>query len=160
VYPGAGGILMSRLHHPDALVALDVTASRHPLELVNPGWSRYDTLTYSPGVKAGRTLYMSGFAALDMQTQEALHPGDIGAQAEVTYGSILHLLAYAGLGPTDLLETVEYCAEEAVPQYRAVAPVRERLLSPPWPASTGAICKALLRPEFLLEVFPTAVYPA
>lgn len=160
VFPGAGGIVMSRLHHPEALVAIDVTASRHPLELVNPGWSRYDSLTCSPGVKAGRTLYMSGFAALDMRTQEAVHDGDIGAQAEVTYGSVLQLLEYAALGPSDLLETVEYCVESAIPRYRAVAGVRERLLSPPWPASTGAICKALLRPEFLLEVFPTAVYPA
>lgn len=159
VYPGAGGILMSRLHHPDALVAIDVTASRHPLELVNPGWSRYDTLTYSPGVKAGRTLYMSGFAALDMETQEALHTGDIGAQAEVTFDSILTLLEHAGLGPANLLETTEYCVESAVGDYRAVAKVRERLLSPPWPASTGALCAALLRPEFLLEVFPTALYP-
>jgi enamine deaminase RidA (YjgF/YER057c/UK114 family) len=159
VYPGAGGILMSRLHHPDALVALDVTASRHPLELVNPGWSRYDTLTYAPGVRAGRTLYMSGFAALDMRTQEALHPGDVGAQAEATYGAILELLAHAGLGPRDLVETTEYCVASALPDYRAVAGVRERLLSPPWPASTGAICAGLLRPEFLLEVFPTAVYP-
>lgn len=159
VFPGAGGILMSRLHHPDALVALDVTASRHDLELVNPGWDRYDSLTYAPGVKAGRTLYMSGFAALDLHTQEALHPGDIGAQAEATYGAILELLAHAGLGPADLLETTEYCVESAIPDYRAVAAVRERLLAPPWPASTGAICAALLRPEFLLEVFPTALYP-
>ncbi|GGM54827.1 hypothetical protein GCM10011608_44660 [Micromonospora sonchi] len=160
VYPGAGGILMSRLHLPEQLVAIDVTASRHSLELVNPGWKRYDTLTYSPGIKAGRMLFMSGFAALDMVSQEALHPGDIGAQAEVTYGSILTLLKHAGLGPADLLETTEYCVESALPDYRAVAAVRERLLSPPWPASTGAICKGLLRPEFLLEVLPTALYPA
>lgn len=160
VFPGAGGILMSRLHRPGQLVALDVTASRHPLEMVNPGWQRYDTLTYSPGVKAGRMLFMSGFAALDMETQEALHPGDIGAQAEATYGSVLELLAHAGLTPADLLETTEYCVESALPDYRAVAGVRQRLLSPPWPASTGAICKELLRPEFLLEVFPTALYPA
>jgi enamine deaminase RidA (YjgF/YER057c/UK114 family) len=159
VYPGAGGILMSRLHHPDALVAIDVTASRHPLELVNPGWTRYDTLTYSPGVRAGRTLYMSGFAALDMETQEALHPDDLAAQAEVTYGAILQLLEHAGLTPADLLETTEYCVESALPEYRVVAPVRERLLSPPWPASTGAICRGLLRPEFLLEVFATALFP-
>lgn len=159
VYPGAGGILMSRLHHHGQLVAIDVTASRHPLELVNPGWSRYDTLTYAPGVRAGRTLYMSGFAALDMETQEALHPDDIGAQAEATYGAILHLLKHEGLDATHLLETTEYCVESALPDYRAVAAVRERLLSPPWPASTGAICAGLLRPEFLLEVFPTALYP-
>ncbi|KAA1420519.1 RidA family protein [Mumia zhuanghuii] len=160
VYPGAGGILMSRLHHPDQLVAIDVTASRHPLELVNPGWSRYDTLTYAPGVKAGRTLFMSGFAALDMETQEALHPGDLRAQAEVTYEAILHLLTYAGLGPEHLLSTVEYCVASELPRYGVVHEVRERLLSPPWPASTGAMCADLLRPEFLLEVFPTALYPA
>lgn len=159
VYPGAGGILMSRLHHPESMVAIDVTASRHPLELVNPGWSRYDTLTYAPGVRAGRTLFMSGFAALDMETQEALHPGDLRAQAEETYGAILHLLSYAGLGPENLLSTIEFCVESALRDYRVVAPVRERLLTPPWPASTGAICKELLRPEFLLEVFPTALYP-
>lgn len=159
VYPGAGGILISQLHAPGALVAIDVTASRHPLELVNPGWSRYDTLTYSPGVKAGRTLHMSGFAALDMETQQAVHPDDLGAQAEVTYGAILHLLDHAGLGAADLLETTEYCVESAVGDYKAVAEVRERLLGPPWPASTGALCHSLLRPEFLLEVFPTALYP-
>lgn len=159
VFPTAGGILMSRLHHPEQLVALDVTASRHSLELVNPGWRRYDTLTYAPAVKAGRMLFMSGFAALDMQTQQALHAGDIGAQAEVTYRAILAVLRYAGLGPADLLRTVEFCVESALPDYRAVAAVRARLLSPPWPASTGDICKALLRPEFLLEVFPTARYP-
>lgn len=159
VYPGAGGILMSQLHAPGALVAMDVTASRHPLELVNPGWSRYDTLTYDPGIKAGRTLFMSGFAALDMESQQAMHEGDLGAQAEMTYGAILHLLEYAGLGPEHLLETTEYCVESYVGQYRAVAEVRERLLTPPWPASTGALCHALLRPEFGLEVFPTALYP-
>ena len=160
VYPGAGGILMSRLHAPGALVAIDVTASRHPLEIVNPGWSRYDTLTYAPGVKAGRMLFMSGFAALDMETQQALHDGDLGKQAEVTYGAILHLLRHAGLGPELLLETTEYCVESYVGDYKAVADVRERLLVAPWPASTGALCRALLRPEFGLEVFPTALYPA
>jgi enamine deaminase RidA (YjgF/YER057c/UK114 family) len=159
VFPGAGGILMSRLHVPGQLVAVDVTASRHPLELVNPGWSRYETLTYSPAVKAGRTLFMSGFAALDMDTQEALHADDLGAQAEVTFGAILHLLEHAGLGASNLLETTEYCVQSAVGEYKAVAEVRERLLSPPWPASTGALCHSLLRPEFKLEVFPTALYP-
>ncbi|WP_111719561.1 RidA family protein [Homoserinimonas sp. OAct 916] len=159
VYPGAGGILMSRLHHPESLIAIDVTASRHPLELVNPGWSRYDTLTYAPGIKAGRTLYMSGFASLDMKTQEVLYPGDMAAQAEVTYGSIIELLTHAGLGAENLLWTTEYCVESALPVYREVAPVRERMLKAPWPASTGGICKALLRPEFMLEVLPMALYP-
>ena len=159
VFPGAGGILMSRLHRPGVLVALDVTASRLPLRQVNPGWQRYETLTYGPGVLAGRTLYMSGFAALDLETQEALHPGDVVAQAEATYGAILEVVAAAGGRPEHLVSTIEYVTPEGLPQYRGVAGVRERLLGRPWPASTGAVCAGLLRPEFLLEVFPTAVLP-
>ncbi|WP_084518151.1 RidA family protein [Microtetraspora niveoalba] len=159
VFPGAGGILMSRLHRPGVLVALDVTASRHPLEAVNPGWSRYDTLTYTPGVKAGGMLWMSGFAALDMETQRALHPGDVVAQAEVTYDAILQVLEAAGAGPEHLISTIEFVCPEGLADYRGVAGVRKERLRDPWPASTGAICAGLLRPEFLLEVFPAAVLP-
>jgi len=159
VYPGAGGILMSRLHRPGVLVALEVTASRHPLEPVNPGWERYDTLTYTPGVKAGGMLWMSGFAALDMETQQALHPGDVVAQAEVTYEAIGQVLAAAGAGPEHLLSTIEFVCPEGLAAYRGVAEVRKKALREPWPASTGAVCAGLLRPEFLLEVFPAAVLP-
>ncbi|MFG1943659.1 Rid family hydrolase [Nonomuraea sp. NPDC048826] len=159
VFPGAGGILMSRLHRPGVLVAIDVTASRHPLEGVNPGWSRYDTLTYTPGVKAGGMLWMSGFAALDMETQEALHPDDVVAQAEVTYDAIGQVLAAAGAGPENLISTIEFVCPEGLADYRGVADVRKQRLREPWPASTGALCAGLLRPEFLLEVFPAAVLP-
>lgn len=159
VFPGAAGVVMSRLHAPGVLVSLDVTASRHELSAVNPGWSRYDTLTYSPGVRAGRTLFMSGFASLDMETQQVLHPGDVAAQAEVTYQALLDVLAAAGTGPEHLVQTLEFCAAAALPTYRQVAGVRERMLRPPWPASTGAICAGLLREEFLLEVLPIALVP-
>lgn len=160
VFPGAGGILMSRLHHPEILVAVDITASRHELKAVNPGWKRYETLTYTPGVLAGETLYMSGFASLDMETQEALHPGDVVAQAEVTYGAIMEVLAAAGATAADLVSTIEFVTPEGLPDYRGVAGVRQSLLKAPWPASTGALCAALLRPEFMLEVFPMAVLNA
>lgn len=159
VFPGAGGILMSRLHHSEILVAVDIVASRLPLTSVNPGWKRYETLTYTPGVLAGKTLYMSGFASLDMETQEALHPGDVVAQAETTYSAILEVLTAAGAGPEDLVSTIEYVTPEGLANYRGVAGVRERILRAPWPASTGAVCAALLRPEFQLEVFPMAILP-
>ena len=138
-------------------MALDVTASREALELVNPGWERYHTLSYSPGVKAGRLLFMSGFGALDLDTQEALYPADLAAQAEHTYGSILQLLNFTGCAAEDLIETIEFVTPAGVPEYRAVAAVRERMLRPPWPASVGAVCGGLLRPEFMLEVIPTGL---
>ena len=159
VYPGAAGILMSQLHAPGVLLALDAVASVHQPEKVNPGWDRYDTLTYNPGIRAGNTLYMSGFAALDMETQAAVHPGDLRAQAEVTYDAMLQVMAEVGAGPEHLLTTVEYVTPDGLGDYRAVADVRRDKLRSPYPASTGIVCGGLLRDEFLLEVVPTALIP-
>jgi len=156
VYPGAAGILMSELHAPGVLCAIDAIASTHPLEAVNPGWDRYNTLTYNPGVKAGNTLYMSGFAALDPVTQESLFAGDLRSQAEYTYDSILQTMAAAGVGAEAMLTTVEYVCPDGLGDYRAVADVRRDKLVEPYPASTGIVCGGLLRDEFLLEVVPTA----
>lgn len=160
VYPAAAGILIARLHLPGALVALDVTASREEIELVNPGWERYSTLSYSPGVRAGQLLFMSGFGALDLATQQALYRTDLAAQAEHTYGTILELVTFAGGTTEDLLETIEFVTPAGLPDYRVVAAVRERLLRPPWPASVGAVCGGLLRPELMLEVIPTGLIPS
>ena len=49
--------------------------------------------------------------------------------------------------------------ESAIPDYRAVAGVRGKLLTEPWPASTGAICAGLVDPDGLIEVFSMALYP-
>ena len=151
VFPGAGGILMSRLHRPGVLVALDVTASRLPLTAVNPGWTRYETLTYTPGVLAGDTLFMSGFAALDMETQEALFPGDSAAQSEATYA------ADPGGARRGRRQRGPAGARARVRLPRR----RRRRRSPP-PARRGsrrakasvAGCAGLLRPEFLLRGLP------
>lgn len=157
IYPGSAGILMNQMHSPGVLVSIEVTASRHALTSVNPGWSRYETLSYSPAVKAGKMLFMSGFAALDPVTQEAVHAGDIVAQAEYTYEAICAVLEAAGASGNDLVKTIEYVCPEGLAEYRGVASVRKRLLSEPWPASTGVVCHSLLRPEFLIEIDPMAV---
>jgi hypothetical protein len=54
---------------------------------------------------------------------------------------------------------VEYVTPSGLPRYREVAAVRARLLSVPYPASTGIICQGLLRPEFEIEIDPLAVIP-
>lgn len=158
VRPAAGSIVMSRLHIPDVLVAVDVTASRRAKTAVDPGWGHYQTLACSPAVRAGRMLFTSGISAIDPVSGE-LKAGDVGVQSHAVYSTVVALLAHEGLTPADLLETTEYCAERAIPGYRAVAGVRGELLTPPWPASTGAICVDLVHPDGLLEVFASAVYP-
>lgn len=151
VFPGAAGILVSALPHPGALVGFELVASRHRPVAVNPGWARYETLTYNPAVRAGDVLFGSGFAALDMDTQEALHAGDVEAQTRATYEAVDAVLRAAGIGPERVVRSVEYLCPGADPA--AVAAARPGL-----PATTIG-CAALLRPEFLLEVIPTAVLP-
>jgi enamine deaminase RidA (YjgF/YER057c/UK114 family) len=157
VYPSAAGIVMERLARADALIQVDFIASRNLPIAVNPGWERYAKLTYSPAVRAGNVLFLSGQAALDPATERAVAPGDIVAQAEYTYDNILTVLRAAGAGPESLVKTVEYVTREGLQRYRETAGVRSRLLKEPYPASTGIVCDRLLRPEFLIEVDPLAI---
>lgn len=148
VFPGAAGILVSALPHPGALVGFELVASRHRPVAVNPGWARYETLTYNPAVRAGDVLFGSGFAALDMETQEALHPGDVEAQTRATYDAVETVLRAAG--DVRVVRSVEYlCTGASVAAVTAARPALPH---------TTIGCAALLRPEFLLEVIPTAVY--
>lgn len=157
VYPGAAGILMPRLVHPEALIQYDFIATRDTPVAVNPGWSRYQKLTYSPGVKAGKFLFLSGQGSLDPATERVVHDGDVVAQAEYTYTNILKVVEAAGGSAANLVKTIEYVTPAALPRYREVAKVRERLLAQPYPASTGLICEALLRPEMQIEIDPFAI---
>lgn len=157
VYPAAAGILMPRLLHPQALIQYDFIASRQAPVAVNPGWTRYQKLTYSPAVRAGKLLFMSGQGSLDPATERVLFDGDVVAQAEYTYGNILKVLEAAGGGPQHLVKTIEYVTPAALARYREVADVRAKLLREPFPASTGLICEALLRPEMQIEVDPFAI---
>lgn len=157
VYPGAAGILMPRLVHPEALIQYDFIATRDTPVAVNPGWTRYQKLTYSPAVRAGKLLFMSGQGSLDPATERVVHEGDVVAQAEYTYGNVVKVLEAAGAGPQNLVKTIEYVTPAGLARYRDVAKVREKLLREPWPASTGLVCEALLRPEMQIEIDPFAV---
>jgi enamine deaminase RidA (YjgF/YER057c/UK114 family) len=157
VYPGAAGILMPRLLHPEALIQYDFIATRDVPAAVNPGWTRYQKLTYSPAVRAGKLLFMSGQGALDPATERVVFDGDVASQAEYTYQNVLTVVAAAGGGPQHLVKTIEYVTPAGLARYRDVAGVRSRLLREPYPASTGLVCEALLRPEMQIEIDPFAI---
>jgi enamine deaminase RidA (YjgF/YER057c/UK114 family) len=157
IYPGAAGLIMPRLVHPQALIQYDFIASRDTLECINPGWTRYEKLTYSPAVKAGKLLFMSGQGSLDPATEKVLYPDDVVEQAQYTYSNILAVLKAAGAGPQNLVKTIEYVTPNGLPNYKKVAEVRASLLKTPFPASTGLICQGLLRPEMMIEVDPFAI---
>ena len=157
VYPAAAGIISDGLACEGARLQVDLIATRGSVSAVNPGWDRYEKLTYSPAVRAGDTLFLSGLAALDPSTRRAVHAGDIAAQAAHVYDSVLEVVKAAGGRPQNLVRTVEYVTAAGLGRYRETAPVRAARLATPFPASTGVVCAGLLRPEFEIEVDAMAV---
>jgi enamine deaminase RidA (YjgF/YER057c/UK114 family) len=157
IFPAATGIVVPRLMHPDDLIQIDMIATRATPIAVNPGWARYDRLTYSPAVRAGHHLFLAGQGAVDPESGEMRHAGDVVGQADLIYRNILAILEAAGGGPENLVKTVEFTTTAALARYREVADVRKALLSLPYPASTGPVCEAMVRPEMVIEVDATAV---
>ncbi|GIE90314.1 RidA family protein [Actinoplanes regularis] len=155
VHPGAAGILVDAPVAPGARVALDAIAATGPLQVLNPGWARYDTLTYKPAVRAGDKIFGAGFGALDPVSQQALHAGDLTAQTAYVYRGIEAVLACGGATGEDVTHLVEYLTPAAVADYPATAVLRKRHF--PNAVVDALVCSALLRPEFLIETVPTAV---
>ena len=146
-----GAVVMSRLLHDGMDVALDITLSRQPKSVVDPGWGRFDAEPLVPAVRAGTALYLSAMSARDRDTGAVVAPGDLGAQAEELYGQMVEILALAGVDSASLRSTIEFCAADQIGTYRVVAGVRERFLSPPWPASTGDLCTGFPQDGLLLQ---------
>ncbi|MBI3328850.1 MAG: hypothetical protein HYZ81_19370 [Nitrospinae bacterium] len=156
-FPAATGIIMPHLTHPNALLQVDFVASRLPKEIINPGWSRYEKLTYLPAVKAGNLLFLAGQGALNPETQVVEHVGDIVGQTRYVYANLMRVLQAAGAGPEAVVKAVEFVTPAALPRYRETADLRREFFQPPYPAATGIVCEALLRPEMLIEVDAWAV---
>ncbi|WP_433382814.1 RidA family protein [Actinoplanes sp. CA-142083] len=155
IHPGAAGILVDLPVEKGARVAIDALAATGPLSVVNPGWERYETLTYNPAVRAGDKLFMSGFGALDPVSQLALHDGDLVAQAEYIYASVETVLAAGGASGSGVSSLIEYVTPSAAAEYHRTRALREKHF--PNAAVTSVVCSALLRPEFLLETIPAVV---
>ncbi|WP_407493787.1 Rid family hydrolase [Pseudooceanicola sp. MF1-13] len=158
VYPGAAGIMMPGLLHPDAVVQYDITASRDTPERIRvPGWDRYDNLSYSAGVKAGKFIFGSGFGPLNPATDECFHDYDVVAQADMIYASIQTMLAVAGAKMADVVHTLEFVEAQTLDEYKAVADVRRKYFGKTLPAATGVVCEGILKRSFVIEIVPIAL---
>lgn len=138
---------------------MDFIACRSPAEVINPGWPRYNHLTYAPGVRAGNLLFLAGQGAQNPETLVVEHAGDIVGQTRYVYANLMKVLRVAGAGPEAMVKTIEFVTPEALSRYRETANVRREFFQPPYPTATGIVCEALLRPEMLIEVDAWAVLP-
>ena len=124
---------------------------------IDPGWPLYAAAAVTPGVKAGRRLFISTQTGNDPVSGKQVSPGNVLAQAGTAYDNVNMVLNEAGLTPDSLIKTVEHVTGAGLESYRGVAEVRRKVLSEPYPASTGALCFGLLEPRMDFAVHATAV---
>jgi aminoacrylate peracid reductase len=113
--------------------------------------------TFSPAVRAGNLLFISGTTATD-DHGELVAPGDIVEQTRMILRKFQRLLEAAGGSMAHIVETTEYITTTA--QYRRTAEVRREFFRPPYPAATGIIVAGLLREGAVIEISAVAVLPS
>ena len=120
------------------------------------GWS--DKFTFSPGVRVGNLLYISGMTAAD-EKGTLVGPGDIVRQTEYIFEKMGRILAAAGADFSNVVETTDYYL--TLEGYAKTAGVRRKVFGgPPYPAATGVQVAGLIRPGALIEIKAVAVLNA
>ena len=154
---GATGICVERLLRPDAFIEVGIVAMRGEKKPINPGWDRYGQLTYVPGVEVEDMVWTSGFVGSEDINGQTNYPQDTARQVELTYGIIGKVLAGAGVGPEDVVKTLDYISPQCLLQYPNTADVRRGFFGDRFPASTNIPVNRLLRPEGHVEIEVVAV---
>jgi aminoacrylate peracid reductase len=127
-----------------------------PRMIAAPGAAWPERYTFSPALRVGQLLFISGTTATDEQGQ-LVAPGDIVGQTRYVYEKFARLLAAAGGGLEHIVETTEYIV--TTENYRGTAAVRREVFRPPYPTATGVIVAGLLREGALIEISAVAVLP-
>jgi len=125
-------------------------------EVVTGTKSWPERFTFSPAVRAGNLLFISGTTATD-ESGKIVAPGDIVAQTRYIYQKFGKLLAAVGAGFEHIVQTTEYIT--TTENYRKTAEVRREIFKGPFPTATGVIVKGLLREGALIEISAMAALP-
>ena len=108
-------------------------------------------------VARGRTVFLRGQVAQDLDTAESVAVGDPAAQALKVMENIQQLITEAGGRMEHLVKLVVYLTDirHREPVYRAMG----EFIRGVHPVCTGLVVVALARPEWLVEIDATAVIP-
>ena len=117
-------------------------------ELVDPGWD-FARYTYSPAVRAGGRVYVSGLDALGDDGVMRC-PGDLAGQLRVIYERLAEVLVAAGGSLDDVVMTREYVT--TFDGYKATAQVRRDVFREPFPAAIGVLVAGLVHRGALIEL--------
>lgn len=125
-------------------------------EVITGGAAWPSRYTFSPAVRAGNLLFISGTTAGDEHGQ-IVGPGDIVAQTRYIFEKFGRLLRAAGGGFEHIVETTDYVT--TTENYARTAGVRREFFGERFPTATGVIVAGLLREGALIEISAVAVLP-
>ena len=123
-------------------------------DMIDPGWSYSQRYTFSPAVRKGNWLFISGLTATD-EHGTMVGTGDIVAQTRQIFEKMKAILEAAGGSFDDIVKTVDYIV--TTDGYKGTADVRREYFRNGFPAATGMVVKELLRPDALIEIDAIAV---
>jgi enamine deaminase RidA (YjgF/YER057c/UK114 family) len=114
--------------------------------------------TYSHGIEVppnARWLYIAGQVGT---RKDGTVPPSIEEQSEIAWQNIVAILAAADMKVTDIVKIQQFVLSlEDFPKYAAT---RAKFLGSHRPASTALVVKALVRPNWLVEVEAVAAQAA
>jgi enamine deaminase RidA (YjgF/YER057c/UK114 family) len=114
--------------------------------------SGVETFAYTPGIRGGNTLYISGQVPRD-RDGNLVGERDLEAQCVQVYENIKAIVEAAGGSMADIVDTLVIVTHNA---HKAVhTEVRKRYFAPPYPCSTAIV--AGLSPGYMVEVNAVAV---
>ena len=118
-----------------------------------PSWPK--SFTFSPGVRVGNMIFLSGTTATDDKGR-MVGKGDIVAQTRQIFQKFAAVLETAGGSLANIVETTDYVL--SLEEYHKTVEVRREMLNgPPWPAATGVVVSGLVRSDALIEIKGIAV---
>src|SRR5262249_61693893 len=101
--------------------------------IASPSWP--DRMTFSPAVRAGRLLFISGTTAVN-ENREVVGKGDIVAQTRIIFQKFEKILKEAGASFDNIVETTDYFL--TFEDYKRTAEVRREVFKgPPEPPANG-----------------------
>ena len=109
---------------------------------------------YSPAARVGNTVFVSGHVSVDANGN-TVGVGNAKAQCEQVFNNVEAALTAAGATWNDVAKINCYLIDTA--DYGAWAAVRHQHFPENGPASATVIVKALVKPEFLVELEAIAI---
>ena len=123
-----------------------------PYKIVVPEGSAPPLAPYSPGVRAGNTVYVSGVVSLDADGN-TVGKGDVKAQTRHVLESIKAIVEAAGGSMTDITFNQIFLGD--LGDYAGMNEVYREYF-PADPPARYCIRADLVKPEFLVEIASTA----